>query len=331
MRFAQPWALALLAPIALALWARLARPEWFTAALSLSTGRDAGRIPVPAWARAARRAETVLLALACAFAAVALARPQKSISLGMEPEKGIDIMLAIDTSGSMRALDFDPLNRIQAAVKHAAAFVQGRRNDRIGIVVFGAVAFLECPLTLDYSAIIDLLKIVEPDMTGTDGTAIGDAIATATNHLQDSQAASKVIVLLTDGRNNAGAVDPLTAAKAAAALGIKLYTIGCGAHGPSMYPMEDPVYGTRWVQIEEDLDEDTLQQLAHRTGGEYYRASNTPELDAVFKRIDSLERSKVEAPPSYGMRDLYALFLVPAMLCALGHLLLSRGLFLKVP
>jgi len=231
----------------------------------------------------------------------------------------------------MKALDFDPMNRLVAAKKHARAFIAGRRNDRIGIVVFGGYAFLQCPLTLDYAALLEYLDLVEPEMTGEDGTSIGDGIATAVNHLEDSKALSRVVILLTDGRHNTGTVDPLTAAKAAATLGVKVYTVGTGIRGPSVFPMEDPVYGTRWVQIQEDLDETTLQEVAHRTGAQYYRAASVPEMQHIFREIDQLERSKVEAPPAVATRDLYPWFLAPAMLLAAASLGLHRAVFVRLP
>lgn len=331
IRFQQPWALALLAPVALGVLARVGRPDWFRAALRLSTGHEARRLPAPWWAGLARHADTLLAASALALAAIALARPQRALVAGVEPEKGVDILLAIDTSDSMKALDFDPMNRLLAAKKHADAFIRGRRNDRIGVVVFGGVAMLQCPLTLDYASLVEYLELVDFGMTGEDGTAIGDAIATAAHHLEHSSAKSRLVVLLTDGRSNSGVVDPVTAAKAAAALGMKVYTIGVGVHGPSLFPTEDPVFGTRWTQIQEDLDEPTLKEVAQRTGARYFRAASEPEMGEIFAEIDRLERSEVEPPSTAGYQDLYSLFLAPAIGLVALELLVARGLLMKLP
>jgi Ca-activated chloride channel family protein len=242
--------------------------------------------------------------------------------------RGIDILITLDTSGSMRALDFDPMDRMAAAKKAAKTFILHRRYDRIGLVAFAGVAVLECPLTLDYGALIDFLEQVDVGITSTENTAIGTAIAVASNHLKRSPAKSKVLILVTDGRSNSGEVDPITAAKAAAALGIKIYTIGVGIHGDSVIPIQHPIFGRQLVPIHEDLDEPTLNQIAQITGGRYYRASSVKEFDDIYAQIDQLEKTELAAPPPQDFQDRYRHWLLLAMICltaSLGaHLTLLR-------
>jgi Ca-activated chloride channel family protein len=246
---------------------------------------------------------------------VALARPQAVLRGEAAKARGIDILITLDTSGSMRALDFNPHDRMAVAKRAAKAFITHRQYDRIGLVVFAGVAILQCPLTLDYAALIDLLDQVEVGMTSTENTAIGTAIAVASNHLKRSAAQSKVIILVTDGRSNGGEVDPVTAAKAAAALGIKIYTIGVGIHGDSMIPIQHPVFGRQIVPIHEDLDEPTLNQIAQLTGGRYYRASSVKEFEEIYAQIDTLEKTELAAPPPQEFEDRYRGWLLLAMIC----------------
>ena len=316
-RFAHPAFLLLIAPAAAALAARLRSPRSFRAAMGLPAASALGRLRTPAWARAARFLPDACLAGALVLAAAALARPQKAYTLAPAEASGIDIMLAVDTSLSMSALDFNPLNRLDAAKSNARAFIQERPNDRIGIVVFGGYAFLECPPTMDHAALLDFLDLVSLGMTQQDGTAIGDAIATAVQHLQSSRAASKVVILLTDGRNNVGTIDPLTAAKAAAAVGVKVYTIGTGARGRSLMPVDDPRFGRRLVEIDEDIDEEALAKIADTTGGRTYRATSLPELKEIYADIDRLEKSKLDVPPATAADDLYPWLLWPAVVLLL--------------
>jgi Ca-activated chloride channel family protein len=255
---------------------------------------------------------------------VALARPQQVLRAEAAKARGIDIMVTLDTSGSMRALDFNPLDRMAAAKRAAKNFITHRTYDRIGLVAFAGVAVLQCPLTLDYAAVLDLLDQVEVGITSTENTAIGTAIATAANHLKRSSAKSKVIILVTDGRSNSGEIDSVTAAKAAAALGIKIYTIGVGIRGESMIPVNHPIFGRQLVPIQEDLDEPTLVQVAQQTGGRYYRAASVKEFDAIYGQIDSLEKTEVAAPPAQSFEDRYHPWLWA------GMLLLTVGLGLQL-
>lgn len=275
---------------------------------------------VPFWGRV----------LAIALLIFALARPQKASRGDVPPAEGIDIMLTLDTSYSMAAEDFAPYNRLEAAKAAAAAFVKKRQNDRIGITVFGGIALLTCPLTLDYQSVLETLDSAYINMTKADGTAIGDAIVTAVNHLKDSKAKSKVIILLTDGRSNTGLVtDTTLAAKTAAAYDIKIYTIGTAGKGRAQIPTGDPAQPA--IYIDEDLDEPTLREISDITGGEFYRAKNYAELQNIYARIDALEKTKFEAKTYTDYADLYDYFLAPALALLALLYLLERTYFRTVP
>jgi len=270
--------------------------------------------------------------LAIALIIVALARPQAGQNKEEVYNQGIDIMLVIDTSSSMQALDFQPDDRLQAAKKVAKEFVKGRTYDRIGIVVFSGLAFTQCPLTIDHDAVLNFLDKIETNMTGVDGTAIGSAIATAASRLKASNAKSKVIILVTDGRNNMGEIDPISASKAALALNIKIYSIGAGKPGEALYPIDDPVFGRRLVKIEnQDLDEATLANIAGTTNGHYFRATDTNSLSAIFKQIDNMEKTKIKALKYTDYKELFAYFLWPALLLLLGSEFLNKTYLRKLP
>jgi Ca-activated chloride channel family protein len=235
-----------------------------------------------------------LRAIVLALLVVALARPQAGSGTESVLSEGIDIVLAVDVSGSMRAEDFKPRNRLAVAKEVVADFIRGRTTDRIGMVVFAADSFTQCPLTLDYNVLLELLDSVEIGMIDERQTAIGMALATAANRLRESDADSKVVILLTDGRNNAGEIDPLTAAQAAAALDIKVYTIGAGTPEGGMIPIDDPRFGRRYVHAETDLDEEVLQEIASLTKGRYFRATSEGMLAEIYQRIGELEKTKIE-------------------------------------
>lgn len=275
---------------------------------------------VPLWGRA----------LALCLLVLALARPQRASRGEVPPAEGIDIMLTVDTSYSMAAEDFQPYNRLEAAKRAASDFVKKRRYDRIGVVFFGGTALLGCPLTLDYQSVLDTLDSAFVNMTRAEGTAIGDAIVTAVNHLKESKAKSKVIVLLTDGRSNVGLVTDLAmAAKTAAAFDIKIYTIGTAGKGRAAVTTGDPMQPV--VYIDEDLDEPTLREIAALTGGEFYRAKNYAELDGIYSRIDSLEKTKFEVKSYTEYSDRYLWFLAPALLLLALLFILERTYFRTIP
>ncbi len=273
-----------------------------TALPALRTARTRLFAIVPFWGRVTALALLVL----------ALARPQQATRGDVPPAEGIDIMLALDTSYSMAAEDFQPYTRLDAAKKAASDFVKKRRNDRIGVVVFGGAAMLSCPLTLDYQSVLDMIDASYLNMTRAEGTAIGDAIVTAVNHLKESKAKSKVIVLLTDGRSNTGMVTDLAlAARTAKAFDIKIYTIGTAGKGRAAISTGDPLQPVAY--IDDDLDEPALREIAGLTGGEFYRAKNYAELEDIYDRIDSLEKTKFETKSFTEYSDKYLYFLWPAL------------------
>lgn len=259
-----------------------------------------------------------------------IARPQTGRSESSIRSEGVDIMLVIDTSSSMQAQDFKPKNRLNAAKAVVEEFISKRKNDRIGLVVFSAQAISQCPLTLDYDVLTDLVDRVDFGML-EDGTAIGVALATACNRLKDSAAKSRVAVLLTDGRNNTGMVSPLTAAKVAKSLGIKVYTIGVGTTGTAPMPVKDPLFGTRMVQVEVQLDESTLKQIAEVTDGEYFRATDAVELREIYDRIDELEKTEIETKTFTRYTDKFAVFIVPALCLLVLELVLGESLIREFP
>ena len=272
-----------------------------------------------------------LIGAAALLMVLGLARPQTVSRESAGPSEGIDIMMVLDTSLSMRALDFDPYDRMSAAKGAAREFLKGRISDRIGILVFGGAPVLTCPLTLDYEALYEFLDGVDSGMTMTQGTAIGDAIASAVSHLKDGPAKSKVAILLTDGASNVDSVDPFTAAKAAKSFGIKVYTIGTGTRGEARIPVDDPVFGRRFQVIPDQLDEDTLLKVAAETGGKYFRATNVKELSAIYAEIDRLEKTKFEQPEIVSYKDHYPWLLVPAVLLLLAEMALSATLLMRIP
>lgn len=237
----------------------------------------------------------VLFALemcALALLIVALARPQSSSKNQKINVEGIDIVLTMDISSSMLAQDLKP-DRLEAAKNVAADFVKGRPGDRMGLVVFASETFTQVPLTTDHSMLLNMLKDMKCGML-EDGTAIGDGLASSVSRLKDSEAISKVVILLTDGDNNAGSVDPATAAEMAKLFGIRVYTIGAGTRGTAPYPVQTPFGGIQYQQIPVNINEPLLQQIADETGGKYYRATSNEKLQQIYDEIDQLERSKIE-------------------------------------
>jgi len=284
------------------------------------------------WVQNRDKILTLARLISIALLVIALSRPQAGTFSEEVTTEGIDIILCLDTSTSMSAEDFKPRNRLYAAKEFAKEFVKGRKYDRIGIVVFGGLSFTQCPLTVDHAAVQDFLDRVEIGMTNVDMTAIGSAIVTSVNRLKDSQAKSKVIILLSDGRNNAGEIDPVTSAKIAQALGIKIYTIGAGAPGGAMYPVDDPVRGRIYVKLpEQELDEVTLKRISDITGGVYFRAKSSESLREIYKRIDSMEKTKINVKEFTEYRDLYLFFLIPALILLLIEQVLANTVLLKIP
>ena len=278
-----------------------------------------------------RPALFVLRLLAVTLIILALARPQSSHKEEEITTEGIDIVLTMDVSTSMLAEDFRPKNRIEAAKMVAKEFIEGRKNDRIGLVVFAGESFTQCPLTLDYGVlyhILDNMKVADREW---DGTAIGMGLATAINRLKDSKAKSKVIILLTDGRNNRGQIDPITAARMAKAMGIRVYTIGTGTHGTAMYPVDDPIWGRRYVPMRVDIDEDLLKQVASITGGKYFRATDTEKLRQIYKEIGEMEKTKIEVKEYTRYEEFFVYFLSFGVLLLVIELVLGNTYFKTIP
>ena len=265
---------------------------------------------------------------------VALARPLSPLADSRIETEGIDIVLAVDSSTSMLAEDFQINGRRQSRIEVVkdvvSNFIRARNNDRIAIVTFAARAYTVCPLTLDYSWLFTNLKRIQSGML-EDGTAIGSGIATSLNRLKNSKAKSKIIILLTDGRNNTGKISPLTAAEAAKALKVKIYTIGAGSKGPVPYPVRDFFGNKVYQQVQVDIDEDTLMKIASTTGGTYYRATDTESLRAIYGEIDKLEKTPMQEKGYQEYHELFPMFLIPGLLLLLLEILLANTLLRKIP
>jgi Ca-activated chloride channel homolog len=271
--------------------------------------------------------------LALALLIVALARPQEGHKSTEILSVGVDIMLALDTSGSMRALDFieeeKRITRLTVVKGVVSKFIDKRPNDRIGMVVFGEQAYTQCPLTLDQDILQSFLNKLEIGMAG-DSTAIGSAIGIAVKRLKDLESKSKVIILLTDGRNNAGALPPLQAAQTAKTFGIKIHTIGVGTKGKAPF-LVNSVFGQRYVYQEVDIDETTLKEISQLTGGQYFRATDLESLKDIYRQIDEMEKSEVKVIDHSEYRELFYYFLVPGLLLLLLEVGLSNTLLRRIP
>lgn len=275
-----------------------------------------------------RHLPEILRVAAIALMIIALARPQ-SFSAGENVyTEGIDIVMLLDISGSMLAEDFKP-NRLEAAKQVTDDFIKGRMNDRIGLVIFSAESFTQCPLTIDYSVLRGLLKEIKSGMI-EDGTAIGNAIANGVNRLKDSKAKSKVMILLTDGVNNAGQIDPITAAQIAKEFGIRIYTVGVGTIGEAPYPFQTP-FGVRYQMVPVDIDEATLKQIASLTDGKYFRATGNRKLEEIYKDIDQLEKSRVEVTSFRNATELFYGWLAGGLILLFIEVGLRRTYLRKLP
>ena len=329
LHFANPWAFTALVFLPLMIWRYIRRARsgegslLFASTLALEGVR-------PPWTVAVRHLLFAVKMLALALAIFALARPQ----MGTEEEEilteGIDIVVALDASGSMAAEDFEPRNRLYVAKLVVQRFIEGLKHDRVGLVVFAGKAFTRCPLTLDYGVLYGVLDEVEIGSI-EDGTAIGNALTTCLNRLRESKAKSKVIILVTDGVNNRGEVQPLDAAKIAQTLGVKVYTVGIGSHGTARFPVNDPTYGKVYVNMQVEIDEASLTRIAEITGGIYYRATDRPSLEKVFDEIAKLEKTKMEVKTYTHYNERFLSFLFPAGALLLLGTLAGFTRFGKVP
>ncbi len=276
------------------------------------------------------RALSMLRIITLILIVLALSRPQAIESEKELSTKGIDIVIALDVSGSMQAEDFAPENRLYVAKEEAKKFVKGRKNDRIGLVVFARQSYTQCPLTLDYDVLVSLMDEVKIGMI-KDGTAVGLSIANAINRLRESDAKSKVVILITDGENNSGNIDPVTAAELAKGFGIKIYTIGIGRGGLVPFPVDDPLFGRRYVQAKVDIDEKMLKQIADMTGGVFFRARDERSLEQIYKKIDELEKTEVKVKEYANYNELFPYLLWPAILLLILEILLGSTILLKLP
>ncbi len=328
MKFLHPWVLAgIVLPLLWLLWRRRSRGR-FEAACGYPSAEG-----LPArrgWRARAREGLPFLRVVVFALLIAALARPLYGEREEIVVSEGIDIMLGLDISGSMRAEDFQPDNRLHVAKEVARRFIEGRKGDRIGLVVFASGAYTQCPLTTDYPVLLSMLDKVDfGDIK--DGTAVGMAIATGANRLREAVSPSRVLVLLTDGRNNAGTVDPITAARLAKAVGVRIHTIAAGGTEDAPVPVDDPIFGRRYVRLPVQIDEESLKEVASITGGSYFRATDAGALEAIYRRIDAMEKTRVETRSYVDYSEFGGALLLPALLILLAELLLGAGPLRKLP
>jgi Ca-activated chloride channel family protein len=262
---------------------------------------------------------------------ISLARPQKGKVFEQSNDQGIDILVALDTSSSMRSLDFKPLNRMESAKKITEDFIKRRKYDKVGLVVFSGIAFTQCPLTTDKDSLIEFIKNIDIGDAGIDGTAIGSAIMTAVNRLKDSRAKSKIIILVTDGNNNMGEIDPISASKIAKEYGIKIYAVGVGSLEGAIYEVDD-LFGKRLIRIQGDaIKEDVLKEVARNTGGEYFRAQDTKSFENIMNNIDEMEKYEIKVTQVTNYNELYKYFLIPALILLLLIVILENTYARKLP
>jgi Ca-activated chloride channel family protein len=329
MRLAHPYYLLLLLALPGLIWWTLKGRKRRTGSLLYS---DLGLIKGVQTSRSPllHRLPLALRLLAVILFILALARPQSGRHSEEILTEGIDIILCLDISGSMKAEDFKPNNRLHVAKEAAAQFISGRHNDRMGMVVFAAKSFTQCPLTLDQGILLEFLDRIQIGMI-EDGTAIGMGLGTSINRLEDSSAKSKVIILLTDGMNNRGEIDPITAARMAAALNIKVYTIGAGTTGKAPYPVEDPIFGKRYVQMPVEIDEETLREIADISGGRYFRATDARKLNEIYAQIDQMEKTLVKTREHVEYSEKFHYALMPAFVLLLVEVALAHTRLRKLP
>ena len=270
----------------------------------------------------------ILKIIASILLIIALARPQSTSSWQDTTTEGIDIVLSMDISGSMLAEDLKP-NRLEASKDVALSFISKRINDRIGLVIFSGKSFTQCPLTTDHNVLVNLFKDIKSGMIA-DGTAIGMGLATAVNRLKDSKAISKVIILLTDGVNNQGLIAPLTAAEIAEKFEIRVYTIGVGTEGYAPYPFQTP-FGIQYQDVEVQIDEKTLQDIATITDGKYFRATNNLSLKKIYEDIDKLEKSKIETTEYHKRQEEFLPYAISALILVLISFILKTTFLKSLP
>jgi Ca-activated chloride channel homolog len=316
------------------LWALVPIVAWYiirqkkmSASLQISTLKGFSGAP-KTWKHYLRHLLFALRVFALALLVVALARPQSSENWDKVSTEGIDIVMCLDVSTSMLARDLKP-DRLEAAKDVATQFIAGRPYDRIGLVIFAGESFTQCPLTTDHAIVTNLLRETSTNLI-EDGTAIGNGLATSVSRLKESDAISRVVILLTDGENNRGEIPPLTAAEIAKTFGVRVYTIGVGTIGSAPYPVQTP-YGTSMQQIQVKIDEETLQSIADITGGKYFRATNNETLKNIYEEIDALEKSKIEVKEFSKKQEEFQPFALWALGLLLAGVLLKISVFRNIP
>ncbi len=324
--FANPWLFLLLVPVAALIVWYILRNGKMHATLRVSSMEPV--VKQSSWKVRFRHLIYVLRFIALFLIVIVLARPQSKNTQKNSRTEGIDIVISLDISSSMLAKDFNP-NRLEASKDVATQFISGRPTDRIGLVVFSGESFTQCPLTTDHAVLINLFKDIECGMI-EDGTAIGMGLATAVTRLKDSDAKSKVIILLTDGVNNRGSVAPLTAAEIAKTFGIRVYTIGVGTTGKALAPVPTP-FGLQYDYVPVEIDEPILRQIAAETGGKYFRATDNAKLRSIYAEIDKLEKSKIEYTDFTKRNDEYFGILLIAGLLLLIEVFARFTIFKTIP
>ncbi len=297
------------------------------ASLQISSLKGFEKAPV-SWKVYLRHLPIALRSIAIIFIVIVLARPQSTNSSRDVVTEGIDIVMTLDISSSMQALDFKP-NRLEAAKDVATEFMSARENDKIGLVIFAGESFTQCPLTTDKAVLVNLTHDIKTRMV-EDGTAIGLGLATAVNRIKDSKAKSKVIILLTDGVNNRGEVAPLTAAEIAKTFGIRVYTIGVGSKGVAQIPVQTP-YGTRYVEEEVKIDEAMMKEIAETTGGQYFRAVDKNSLKQIYEEIDQMEKTKIEVKEYTKRSEEYLIFAILATLFIIAEVFIKSTVLRNLP
>ena len=280
------------------------------------------------WKVYLRHLPFVFRIVAVALLIVVLARPQSTNSWQNSSTEGIDIMLAMDISTSMLAEDLKP-NRLEASKDVASSFINGRQNDNIGLVVFAAESFTQCPLTIDHTVLLNLFKDVQPGVI-QDGTAIGLGLANAVSRIKDSQTKSKVIILLTDGVNNTGEIAPVTAAEIAKTFGVRVYTIGVGTQGEAPYPIPT-AFGVQFQNIPVEIDEAVLKQIAATTGGQYFRATDNASLKEIYSEIDKMEKTKISVQEFSKKQEEYKNWAILIFVLLLLELFLRNTVLKSIP
>lgn len=327
MAFANPLYLLLLLLLIPAIVWYIFKQKSAQASLQVSSTEAFKQMPT-SYKAYLRHVRFLLRIVTLALLIVVLARPQSTDNWQKSSTEGIDIILSLDISTSMLARDFKP-DRINAAKDVAAQFIVGRPNDNIGLVIFAGESFTMCPMTTDHAALLNLMKDVEPGMIA-DMTAIGSGIATAVNRMKDNETKSKVIILLTDGTNNAGDISPVTAAEIAKTFGIRVYTIGVGTNGTAPYPVQTP-YGIRYQDVKVEIDEVTLKQIAATTGGSYFRATDKENLVKIFQEIDQLEKTKIQVKEFSSKEEEYRMWALLALLALCLEFVLRHTLLRNIP